>query len=187
MITFTTESLQKYDTVYLGGQHAFGRALIENYTCQLISRASSWQKFVDGLNLGAFDSNLTDTKSNLTFVLDISSVSIPSSAREFGIWMWDQYPRLLSLFVYLWSNHKTLIKSCGSNFSQCIVIDGHQKCRRRVCRAKNVQVSTEEFESLTVVCCRTPSLGSRFCELHQVLDEKNVTAEPMTKLKQNKK
>ncbi|CAF2077322.1 unnamed protein product, partial [Rotaria magnacalcarata] len=116
-----------------------------------------------------------------------SSVSIPSSAREFDIWMWDQYPRLLSSFVYLWSNHKTLIKSCGSNCSQCIVIDGHQKCRRRVCHAKNVQVSTEEFESLTVGCCRTPSLGSRFCELHQVLDENNVTAEPLTKQKQNKK
>ncbi|CAM4837341.1 unnamed protein product [Rotaria magnacalcarata] len=203
MITFTTESLQKYDTVYLGGQHAFERALIENYTCQLISRASSWQKFVDGLNLGAFNSNLTDTKVEwrkrlaMAFIkyklvefdlcIGSSSVSIPSSAREFDIWMWDQYPRLLSSFMYLWSNHKTLIKSCGSNCSQCIVIDGHQKCRRRVCRAKNVQVSTEEFESLTVGCCRTPSLGSRFCELHQVLDEKNVTAESLTKQKPNKK
>ncbi|CAM4804757.1 unnamed protein product [Rotaria magnacalcarata] len=98
-----------------------------------------------------------------------SSVSIPSSAREFDIWMWDQYPRLLSSFV------------------QCIVIDGHQKYRRRVCRAKNVQVSTEEFESLTIGCCRTPSFGSRFRELHQVLDEKNVTTEPLTKQKQNKK
>ncbi|CAF2062703.1 unnamed protein product [Rotaria magnacalcarata] len=98
-----------------------------------------------------------------------SSVSIPSSAREFDIWMWDQYPRLLSSFV------------------QCIVIDGHQKYRRRVCRAKNVQVSTEEFESLTIGCCRTPSFGSRFRELHQVLDEKNVTTEPLAKQQQNKK
>ncbi|CAF4548401.1 unnamed protein product, partial [Rotaria magnacalcarata] len=69
----------------------------------------------------------------------------------------------------------------------CIVIDGHQKYRRRVCRAKNVQVSTEEFESLTIGCCRTPSLGSRFRELHQVLDEKNVTTEPLTKQKTKQK
>ena len=28
MLTFTAESLQKYDVVYLGGQHVFERALI---------------------------------------------------------------------------------------------------------------------------------------------------------------
>ncbi|CAF4546184.1 unnamed protein product, partial [Rotaria socialis] len=70
--------------------------------------------------------------------------------------------------------HKTLIKSCGSECTQAIIIDGHQKCRRRICRAKHVQVSTEEFDSLTVGCCRTPCLGSRFCKLHQHLDEDNT-------------
>ncbi|CAF2039642.1 unnamed protein product [Rotaria magnacalcarata] len=99
IITFTSQSLQHKDTVYLGDQRAFERSLIENYTCQLISKASSWQKFVDGLNLGAFNSNLTDIKAEwrkrlakafikykaIEFDLFIgsSSVSIPKSAREF--------------------------------------------------------------------------------------------------------
>ncbi|CAF3746130.1 unnamed protein product [Rotaria socialis] len=153
MITFTSESLQKYDTVYLGGKYAFERALIENYTCQLISSASSWQKFVDGLNLGAFNASLIETKIDwrkrramafikykiVEFDLSIgtSTVSIPSSAEQFDLWIWNQYERLLSSFVCLWSNHKTIIKPCESNCSQCIIIDGHQKCRRRFCRAKN--------------------------------------------------
>ena len=203
MLTFTSESLQKYDVVYLGGQHAFERALIENYTSQLISRASSWQKFVDGLNVGAFNLNLTDTKLDwrkrlstafvkykvIEFDLCIgsSSVSIPSSLCEFDEWIRNQYPRLLSSFVYLWSNHKTLIKPCGSRCSQCIIIDGHQKCRRRVCRAKYVKVSTEEFATLTVGCYRTPRLGSNFCELHQALNEENCMPGSLTKQKSSKK
>ncbi|CAF4589749.1 unnamed protein product [Rotaria magnacalcarata] len=101
MITFTSESLQKYDTIYLGGKYAFERALIENYTCQLISSASSWQKFVDGLNLGAFNASLIETKIDwrkrlamafikykiVEFDLSIgtSTVSIPSSAEEFDL------------------------------------------------------------------------------------------------------
>ncbi|CAF2115769.1 unnamed protein product [Rotaria magnacalcarata] len=101
MITFTSESLQKYDTIYLGSKYAFERALIENYTCQLISSASSWQKFVDGLNLGAFNASLIETKVDwrkrlamafikykiVEFDLSIgtSTVSIPSSAEEFDL------------------------------------------------------------------------------------------------------
>ena len=186
---FTSDSLNKHDVVYLGGQYAFERGLIENYTCQLINNGNSWQKFVDGLNLGAFNLNETDTKIDwrkklamafikykiIEFDLCIGSspVPVPSSARQFDEWAWSQYPRLLSSFVYLWSNHRTLIGACQSNCSQCIVIDGHQKCRRRVCRAKHVEVTTEEFVSLTVGCCRTPCVGSRFCELHQKLEEEN--------------
>ncbi|CAF3339696.1 unnamed protein product [Rotaria socialis] len=188
--TITSQSLQHNDTVYLGDQCAFERSLIENYTCQLIIKASSWQKFVDGLNLGAFNSNLTDINAEwrkrlaMAFIkykvvefdlfIGSSSVSIPKSAREFDKWIWTEYPRLLSSFIYLWRNHKILIKSCGSDCTQSIIIDGHQKCHRRVCRAKHVQVSTEEFDSLTAGCCRTPCLGSCFCKLHQHLDEDNT-------------
>ncbi len=201
--SFTSKSLQMDNMVYLGGGHVFERALIENYTCQLLGKASSWQKFVDGLNLDAFNSNLTDTKAEwrkklamvfikykiIEFDLSIGSllVSTPSSACEFDEWIWNQFPRLLSSFVYLWSNHKTLIGPCASNCSQCIVIDGHQKCRRRICRAKHVQVSTEEFTSLTVGCCRTPRLGSHFCDLHQNLHDENETTTSMTKQKRNSK
>jgi hypothetical protein len=189
--------------IYLGGEQVFERALIENYTCQLVSKPNSWQKFVDGLNLGAFNSNLMEMKIEwrkrlamafikykiLQFDLSIGSskVLIPSSIREFDEWIWSQFPRLLSSFVYLWSNHKTLIGPCGLNCSQCIIIDGHQKCRRRICRAKHVQVSTEEFASLTVGCCRTPRIGSQFCELHQNLQDENDTTATLTKYKPDKR
>ena len=201
-ITFTSSSLQNGDMVYLGGRQAFQRALIENYTCQLLGRANSWQKFVDGLNLGAFNSNLADTKADwrkklamaflryklIEFDLSVGSpmVSMPNAACEFDEWIWNQFPRLLSSFVYLWSNHKTLIGACAANCSQCIVVDGHQKCRRRICRAKNVQISTEEFNSLTVGCCRTPLLGSHFCDLHQNLHDKNDNTSVSTTRKGNK-
>lgn len=201
--TFTSESLQRHDTVFLGGKYAFERALIENYTCQLVSRASSWQKFVDGLNLGAFNTNLTNKKIDwrkrlamaflkykiVEYDLSIGSptVSIPCSNHEFDLWIWNEYPRFLSSFVYLWSNHKTIIGSCGSRCSQCIIIDGHQKCRRRVCREKNVRISTEEFDSLTIGCCRTPNLGSHFCELHQTSIEKNAEKSMIENEKTNKK
>lgn len=74
-----------------------------------------------------------------------------------------------------------MIGPCGTNCSQCIVIDGHQKCRRRVCAAKHVQVSTEEFASLTVGCCRTPRLASRYCDLHQNLHEKDTSTASLKK------
>src|SRR5262249_25569807 len=113
-------------------------------------------------------------------------VSMPNAACEFDEWMWNQFSRLLSSFVYLWSNHKTLIGACAANCSQCVVVDGHQKCRRRICRAKHVQISTEEFTSLTVGCCRTPLLGSHFCDLHQNLHDKNDNTSASTTHKANK-
>jgi len=184
--------------VYLGGRQAFERALIENFTCQLLGKANSWQKFVDGLNLVGFNTNLTEIKADwrkklamafikykvIEFDLSLGSpmVSMPDTANEFDKWMWNEYPRLLSSFVFLWSNHKTLIGACSSRCSQCIVVDGHQKCRRRVCRAKNVKISTEEFSSITVGCCRTPVFGSHFCDLHQNLyDENDNTSVSTTK------
>lgn len=200
-ITFTSASLQHGDVVYLGGRQAFERALIENFTCQLLGKANSWQKFVDGLNLVAFNSNLRDTKADwrkklgmafikykvIEFDLFIGSptVSMPNTANEFDEWIWNEYPRLLSSFVFMWSNHRTLIGACADNCSQCIVVDGHQKCRRRVCRAKNVKISTEEFTSLTVGCCRTPLFRSYFCDLHQNLCDKNDNTSPSTTKKSN--
>ncbi|CAF4783514.1 unnamed protein product, partial [Rotaria sp. Silwood1] len=200
--TFTSKSLQNGDMVYFGGRQVFERTLIENYTCQLLGRASSWQKFVDGFNLGAFNSNLTDTKVEwrkklamaffkykiIELDLSIGSpvVSIPSTTSEFDEWLWNQFPRLLSSFVYLWSNHRTLIGACAPNCSQCIVIDGHQKCRRRICRAKHVHISTEEFTSLTIGCCRTPLLGSHLFDLHQSLQEKNDSSSAPSKQRTNK-
>lgn len=114
-------------------------------------------------------------------------ISIPSSARDFDQWAWDQYPRLLSSFIYLWSNHRSLIGPCDKNCSQAIIIDGHQKCRRRVCAAKRVDVSTEEFISLTVGCCWTPSFRSKFCNLHQKLEDQTGSAQLSTKESREKR
>ena len=201
--TFTSNSLQHGDMVHLGGGQVFERKLIEHYTSQLVSKASSWQKFVDGLNLSAFNSNLTESKAEwrkrfamafikyktIEFDLSLGSpaVSIPSSVCDFDDWIWKQFPRLLTSFVYLWSNHKTLIGSCTADCSRTVIVDGHQKCRRRICRAKNVQIATEEFRSLTVGCCRTPRMRSYFCELHQDLDDRSDTSAATMKPNINRK
>ena len=194
---FTRESLTNHHVVYLGGQFAFERSLIDSYTCQLISSGNSWKKFVDALNLCAYNSDVTSTKIDwrkklamiflkyklIEFDLCIGStlISIPSSARDFDQWTWEQYPRLLSSFIYLWSNHRSLIGPCDKNCSQAIIVDGHQKYRRRVCAAKRVHISTEEFGSLTVGCCRTPNFRSKFCNLHQKLEEQTTSTQLSTK------
>ena len=76
-------------------------------------------------------------------------------------------PRLLTCFIYLWINHRTLIGSCGDHCSKCLVVDGNQKCRRRICAFKPVNVDTLEMKDLVVGCCRTPMRHATFCELHQ--------------------
>lgn len=176
-------SLNSGNYVYLGGKHAFERALIEGYTCQLVGSPNSWNKVVDGWNLEAFNSGAEEKRTSwqlrlshafmkyktIQFDLCIGSsqVSLPCAVRDFDKWLWETFPQRLTSFVYLWSNHKLLIGPCESNCSQCIIMDGHQKCRRRVCRAKQVEVKTEEFESLKIGCCRTPIRGSHYCEIHQ--------------------
>ncbi|CAF1401834.1 unnamed protein product [Adineta steineri] len=73
----------------------------------------------------------------MDFCLGGSIVTIPKEINQLNLWVWSQYPRLLSRFIYLWSNHKTLIDHCktpNNNCSSCFTIDGHQKARRRVCR-----------------------------------------------------
>ncbi|CAK9189218.1 unnamed protein product [Sphagnum troendelagicum] len=181
---FTSTSLNSGEFVYLGGRQVFERALIESYTCQLLGSAHSWEKAVDAWNLEAFNSGIDISKrgnwqkrlseavlkyKTVQFDLCVGTpnVVVPKDVTGFDQWAWNEFPRLLSAFVYLWSNHKMLIGSCGTKCSRCVVIDGHQKCRRRICRAKQVQVDTEEFQSLTIGCCRTPLRGSHYCLLHQ--------------------
>ncbi|CAF1429914.1 unnamed protein product [Adineta ricciae] len=181
--TWTSDSLNSGDFVYLGGRHAFERALIEGYTCQLLGSPSSWNKAVDGWNLEAFNSGSAEKRNSWQLRLSLAFmkyktiqfdlcvgntvVNVPSSIGAFDQWAWDTIPDRLVSFVYLWSNHASLMGACGIDCCRCIVMDGHQKCRRRVCRAKQVMVSTEEFDSLKIGCCRTPIRGSQYCELHQ--------------------
>ena len=180
---WTSISLNAGDFIYLGGKHAFERALIEGYTCQLVGSPNSWNKAVDGWNLEAFNSGDDDKRGNWQLRLSLAFmkykiiqfdlcvgnelVTVPSTNLMFDQWAWETFPERLVCFIYLWSNHKSLIHPCGSDCSRCVIIDGHQKCRRRICRVKHVTVRTEEFHALKIGCCRTPARGSHYCELHQ--------------------
>ncbi|CAF4345957.1 unnamed protein product [Rotaria magnacalcarata] len=95
------------------------------------------------------------------------AVIIPMSMGEFDQWSWGNYPKMLSWFIYIWSRHKDIVGSCGSSCSKAIIMDGHQKCRRRVCRYKNLTVATNEFDELMIGCCRSPLPRSCYCELYQ--------------------
>ncbi|CAF4653683.1 unnamed protein product [Rotaria magnacalcarata] len=94
--------------------------------------------------------------------------SCPTCYQNFNEWAWYQFPRLLSCFIYLWTNNRAIIEPCDKHCSQCLIVDGHQKCRRRICAFKDVQVNTEEMSNLVIGCCRTPATASRYCTLHDI-------------------
>ncbi|CAM4793118.1 unnamed protein product [Rotaria magnacalcarata] len=108
----------------------------------------------------------------LIIQLDISfghsNVSIPFQLKNFNEWAWYQFPRLLSCFIYLWTNYRAIIEPCDKHCSQCLLVDGHQKCRRPICAFKDVQINTEEMSNLVIGCCRTPATASRYCTLHDI-------------------
>jgi len=63
------------------------------------------------------------------------------------------------LFTTFWSRHKSIpnIKCRPSDCSRCIIVDGHQKCRRLVCDFKNVvDTSIEEMTAVEIGCPYTP-------------------------------
>ncbi|CAF4273337.1 unnamed protein product [Rotaria socialis] len=74
---------------------------------------------------------------------------------------------MLSWFIYLWSSHKQIIGPCDEKWSAAVIIDGHKKCRCRVCRYKDVEVKTDEFDKLVIGCCRSPMYRSHYCSLHR--------------------
>ncbi|CAF4475154.1 unnamed protein product [Rotaria sp. Silwood2] len=125
----------------------------------------------------------------LVIQLDLSMgyacVSTPCSLEDFSQWAWEQFPRLLTCFIYLWTNHRTLIGSCGEHCSKCLIVDGHQKVRRRICAFKDVKVETEEMKELVIGCCRTPVRQSRFCQLHnkETVFSVNEQSKPIVKKK----
>ena len=184
------------DYVYLGGKHAFERALIEGYTCQLVGSPNSWNKTVDDWNLEAFNAGTSDKETNwqlrlslafmtywlIQFDLSIgkSLVVVPHCVRDFDRWAWDTFPDRLTHFVYLWSHHASLMGTCGPDCSRCIIMNGHQKCRQRVCRAKQIEVNTEEFSALKIGCCRTLIRHSHYCEIHKGENSPNRTSAPFT-------
>ncbi|CAF4666218.1 unnamed protein product [Rotaria sp. Silwood2] len=196
--SYTSQSIQHGHYIYLGGDYACERELIERYTSDLISTSYSWQKQVDSLNNLAFNTSRSQAVpinmrrfSQIVFTFKIiemdlclgsTVVTTPREIDQFDMWAWSQYPRLMSRFIYLWSNHKTLIGPCNIGNNKCLscfTIDGHQKARRRICRTKQVDYQSSDFtEPLVIGCWRTPIRHSLYCEIHQdyqKLDETNKT------------
>ena len=190
---FTFNSLYHSRYIYLGGNVAIERSILDKYTAQIVHHdfsmmgmaASMNQK---ALNVGYYQLAPIERRllSNILLAyliiqLDLSmgyaSVST-SSLQNFDQWAWEQFPRLLTCFVYLWTNHRTLIGSCGEHCSKCLIVDGHQKARRRICAYKDVKVETEEIKELLIGCCRTPIRWSRFCSLHHKETEITVNKHP---------
>ncbi|CAF3149542.1 unnamed protein product, partial [Rotaria sp. Silwood2] len=169
----STKSLYHGDFVYIGRRYTYKRALIEQYTADLITNADSWLKTVDSLNRQAFNSEqhqeyVIDRRTlactmyiynivQLDLFVGTPYVDLLKSLDLFDDRAWNNYPRLLASFIYFWSRHKETIGLCNRDkCSEAIVVDGHQKCRRRVCKVKDIQVKTDLFDKMVVGCCRTP-------------------------------
>ncbi|CAF4176287.1 unnamed protein product [Rotaria magnacalcarata] len=178
-----TKSLNNGSFVYIGGKYAYERALIEQYTADLICNANSWMKTVDSLNRQAFNGeqhqeHIMDrrTLARMMFIYNIVQfdlfigspcVDLPRSLDQYDDWVWSFYPRLFASFIYFWSRHKEILGLCtGNKCSEALVVDGHQKCRRRVCKAKEIEIKNDLLEKMIVGCCRTPLRYSKYCELH---------------------
>jgi hypothetical protein len=169
--------------VYMGGHYAVARRVINAYSCNVVNNANSWWKTADSLNLEAFNEGLEQVQPlcwkrlaqalymykviQFHLTMGCLSVKIPMALRDFDKWSWENYPKMLSWFIYLWSSHKEIIGPCHDKCSAAVIIDGHQKCRRRVCRYKDVEVQTDEFEKLVIGCCRSPLFNFHYCFLHQ--------------------
>ncbi|CAF1158424.1 unnamed protein product [Adineta ricciae] len=179
---YTYDSLYFGSYVYLGGDVAVERSIAEKFIAHLVYRDLSMSEYADTLNQEAINGNhiqLTPIdrralanilQAFLTIQLHIcyshDNVDTPSQLTKFNEWAWCKFPHLLSCFIYLWTNHSSIIGSCGDHCSKCLVVDGHQKTRRRICAFKDVKVNTDEMMNVVIGCCRTPIPSSRYCEYH---------------------
>ncbi|CAF1543645.1 unnamed protein product [Adineta ricciae] len=180
---YSVVSLSHGIFIYMGGCHAIARNVINAYSSNVVNNANSWWNTADSLNLEAFSEGRKQVQKlcwkrlaqalfmykviQFHLMMGCLTVKLPMALRDFDKWSWEAYPKMLSWFIYLWSSHKEIIGPCGEKCSVAIIIDGHQKCRRRVCRYKDVEVRTEEFDKLVIGCCRTPLPNSCYCVLHQ--------------------
>ncbi|CAF3600940.1 unnamed protein product [Rotaria socialis] len=179
---YSLSSLYNGKFIYFAGDYGFARSVLSTYSCNIVTNACSWWKTADSYNLQAFNEGLEQTISlcwkrlaqcllmynilQFHLTMGCHKVAIPMLLRDFDDWTWTNYPKMLSWFIYLWSSHKNIIGACNSTCSAAVIIDGHQKCRRRVCKYKDVRVETDEFEKLVIGCCRSPIPQSHYCLLH---------------------
>ncbi|CAF1529494.1 unnamed protein product [Rotaria magnacalcarata] len=179
---YTHESLHCGLYVYVGGDVAIERAIIDKFTAEFIHKGSSIHSFVNSLNQEALNNDhLQLSEVDLHIISGIlyrylyiqlylsmgnPTVSTPSRIAEYDMWAWKEFPRVLSCFTYLWMNHEKIIGSCNGQCSKCLVVDGHQKCRRRICGFKDVRINTDEMNQIVLGCCRTPISNNKYCDLH---------------------
>jgi hypothetical protein len=193
---YNHQSLHFGRYVYLGGDVALERGIIEKYVAHLVYHDISMMGYADSINQEALNGGLPQLMpidrrilmniihAFLVIQLDICfghlNVETPSQLKYFNEWAWHQFPRLLSCFIYLWTNHHSIIGSCGEHCSKCLVVDGHQKSRRRICAFKDVKVNTEEMANVVIGCCRTPVVSSRYCEVHVIRPPTEMPHQPET-------
>ena len=65
----------------------------------------------------------------------------------------DELPNIMNEFLLRASRHNCTVAGCGT----CIVIDGHMKAHRKICRKK--------------ACIEDPMVGSTYCEQHHLNSE----------------
>ncbi|CAF4448976.1 unnamed protein product, partial [Rotaria magnacalcarata] len=134
---YTLISLYHSKYVYIGGDYAFSRAVVTTYSSNVVNHVSSWWKTADSLNLEAFNQDLEQVQPlcwkrlaqvllvyhvlqfNLT--MGCLNVKIPMSLNDFDDWIWNNYPKMLSWFIYLWSSHKQLIGPCHEKCSAAVI------------------------------------------------------------------
>ncbi|CAF1414713.1 unnamed protein product [Rotaria sordida] len=186
---------------YLCDSFAFTYSVFFDYTCQLLHDQCPFQAFsrilIDRYNYERQNSNINLQPIPLAklfqshwllyqivcfeFMLGRTQiVNLPVSLNRNELnYHFECYSGWwYHLFTTFWSRHKSIpnIKCCPSDCSRCIIVDGHQKCRRLVCSFKNiVDTSIEEMTAIEIGCPYTPcrriqssnSVDAIYCRYHQ--------------------
>ncbi|CAF3497837.1 unnamed protein product, partial [Rotaria sp. Silwood2] len=186
---------------YLCDSFAFTYSVFFDYTCQLLHDQCPFQAFsrilIDRYNYERQNSNINLQPIPLAklfqshwllyqivcfeFMLGRTQiVNLPVSLNRNELnYHFECYSGwCYHLFTTFWSRHKSIpnIKCCPSDFSRCIIVDGHQKCRRLVCSFKNiVDTFIEEMTAIEIGCPYTPcrriqssnSVDAIYCRYHQ--------------------
>jgi hypothetical protein len=112
----------------MGGHYAVARRVINAYSCNVVNNANSWWKTADSLNLEAFNEGLEQVQPlcwkrlaqalfmykviQFHLTMGCPSIKISMPLRDFDKSSWENYPKMLSWFIYLWSSHKEIIGPC---------------------------------------------------------------------------
>ncbi|CAF1524356.1 unnamed protein product [Didymodactylos carnosus] len=76
-------------------------------------------------------------------------VQIPLE-RDIDLFLWNSLANALESFCDRWSRH-LLNNPCGPQCSKVIVLDGHQKCTRRLCQFEDEYMESTELGRIPVL------------------------------------